>query len=233
VVRCGSLSSQHLVPAIESRHESLFEISYQVKDVEFSSYCKTDLLCPHCGSDYLHHYGFTDYDRIEDAEVVNVIDCGAVVFSGDGEMFGVFDRSSCEPQLGGGLSIFSASDDARNPSSRRHGIVVKFWCENCHHLSLLCIAQHKGHSQMFWRAVKAKRKEEVVVKKRKTIKPKLRFTVLKRDNYTCQSCGATPRDGVKLEIDHIKPVSMGGSDDLDNLQVLCRECNLGKGARES
>ena len=49
-----------------------------------------------------------------------------------------------------------------------------------------------------------------------------------RDNYTCQICGATVKDGVKLHIDHIVPVSKGGTNDINNLQVLCKQCNLEK-----
>lgn len=64
--------------------------------------------------------------------------------------------------------------------------------------------------------------------KRKPIKPSLRFEILKRDNYRCQMCGVTAKDGATLEIDHITPVAKGGANDADNLQVLCRECNAGK-----
>jgi rubredoxin len=67
--------------------------------------------------------------------------------------------------------------------------------------------------------------------KRKTIKPGLRFEILKRDNYRCQMCGVTAKDGATLEIDHIYPVSKGGTNEPDNLQVLCRDCNAGKGAQ--
>lgn len=56
----------------------------------------------------------------------------------------------------------------------------------------------------------------------------LRHEVFKRDNYTCQECGATKEDGAKLHIDHIIPVSKGGTDELDNLQTLCDKCNLNK-----
>ena len=34
------------------------------------------------------------------------------------------------------------------------------------------------------------------------------------------------------EIDHITPVSMGGSDDIPNLQLLCKECHKEKTGRE-
>lgn len=64
--------------------------------------------------------------------------------------------------------------------------------------------------------------------KRKPIKPSLRFEILKRDDYRCQMCGVTAKDGATLEIDHIMPVSKGGTNDAGNLQVLCRDCNAGK-----
>ena len=63
------------------------------------------------------------------------------------------------------------------------------------------------------------------------VKPKLRVEILARDNYTCQMCGINRKDGAILEIDHIHPVSRGGTNDPKNLQVLCRECNGGKSNR--
>jgi hypothetical protein len=64
---------------------------------------------------------------------------------------------------------------------------------------------------------------------RKQVTPKLRYTVLERDNHTCQSCGAKAPN-TPLHIDHIIPVSAGGGNELDNLQTLCLLCNIGKGA---
>ena len=58
-----------------------------------------------------------------------------------------------------------------------------------------------------------------------------RFSILKRYDYRCQLCGATAQDGAKLEIDHIIPKSKGGTNDEDNLWVLCKECNSSKKAR--
>ena len=63
---------------------------------------------------------------------------------------------------------------------------------------------------------------------RKPLSNRLRTKILDRDNYTCQMCGRTPADGVVLHVDHIFPVSKGGTNDEDNLQTLCRDCNLGK-----
>ena len=56
---------------------------------------------------------------------------------------------------------------------------------------------------------------------------KLRWDVLKRNHYKCVKCGARPPD-VELEVDHILPVSRGGTNDLTNLRTLCRPCNQGK-----
>jgi hypothetical protein len=57
---------------------------------------------------------------------------------------------------------------------------------------------------------------------------RLRAMVLMRDGATCQFCGARPNDGVKLHVDHIVPWSKGGETIIDNLQILCEKCNIGK-----
>lgn len=65
---------------------------------------------------------------------------------------------------------------------------------------------------------------------RKPLGKKLRFEVFKRDSFTCQYCGAKAPD-VILHVDHLSPVSSGGSNDILNLITACDACNLGKGAR--
>lgn len=57
----------------------------------------------------------------------------------------------------------------------------------------------------------------------------LKHKVFERDEYTCQICGKTIHDGAELCVDHIIPVGMGGTDDFDNLQTLCTQCNKMKG----
>lgn len=61
----------------------------------------------------------------------------------------------------------------------------------------------------------------------------LRYNVLKRDNFRCVICGASPATSLecKLHIDHFVPWSRGGKTVLENLRTLCEPCNLGKGAK--
>lgn len=82
--------------------------------------------------------------------------------------------------------------------------------------------------QIDYMKIVMKRTKKGLKSKRKSLSGKTRINVLERDGYTCQMCGATIDDGVKLHIDHIIPVSKGGTNDMDNLQVLCHKCNLAK-----
>lgn len=62
------------------------------------------------------------------------------------------------------------------------------------------------------------------------ISNKMRFYILKRDNYRCKCCGRSGNE-VNLEIDHILPISKGGKSVYDNLQTLCEDCNKNKGTK--
>ena len=64
---------------------------------------------------------------------------------------------------------------------------------------------------------------------RKPLSKKVRFDVFKRDCFKCQYCGNTP-PAVVLEVDHMLPVSAGGTNVLHNLITACFDCNRGKGA---
>lgn len=62
------------------------------------------------------------------------------------------------------------------------------------------------------------------------ISKRLRFEILRRDDSTCRYCGRSAPN-VILEIDHIIPVKLGGTNDLLNLVAACHDCNSGKSAR--
>lgn len=59
---------------------------------------------------------------------------------------------------------------------------------------------------------------------------KLRNYIKKRDNFTCQNCSVSiaQQSLLLLEIDHIIPISKGGTSVEANLQTLCWKCNRKK-----
>ena len=65
--------------------------------------------------------------------------------------------------------------------------------------------------------------------------PRLKSDISKTDrayvlrNQRCEQCGRTPGEhGVVLHVDHKIPLEWGGTNDRDNLQALCSDCNEGK-----
>ena len=60
---------------------------------------------------------------------------------------------------------------------------------------------------------------------------KVRMQALKKYGAKCQCCGVTPDHGAVMNVDHIKPRKLfpNLALDLNNLQVLCHDCNHGKG----
>lgn len=64
----------------------------------------------------------------------------------------------------------------------------------------------------------------------RNINLRLRWTVLKRDNFSCIKCGVSPAKdpSIILHVDHIIPWSKGGETIIENLETLCEKCNLGK-----
>jgi len=69
------------------------------------------------------------------------------------------------------------------------------------------------------------------VQVKRNVSMRTRHKILERDGFKCLDCGATPASGALLEIDHIIPISKGGSNDQSNLRTLCSNCNRGKSDR--
>ncbi len=75
--------------------------------------------------------------------------------------------------------------------------------------------------------------KKVAQTKRKTsriVSWRLRFLIMRRDNFRCCLCGAMQNvdKNISLEVDHIIPWSTGGETIMGNLQTLCNRCNSGK-----
>lgn len=116
---------------------------------------------------------------------------------------------------------------------------------------LICIEQREGASHLwreFARAIATKRGSEPAKPKSLFRSPivsgeqadeflasfewqRVRMIVIERDGAKCACCGRTRLDGIIINVDHIKPRKRYPHLALDpkNLQVLCNECNLGKG----
>lgn len=62
--------------------------------------------------------------------------------------------------------------------------------------------------------------------RREPLSEDVRRQVFRRDGGRCAACGSAEL----LQFDHVIPVALGGASTVDNLQLLCAECNRAKGA---
>ena len=88
-------------------------------------------ICPVCEGEYLHQYKADVCFRTEDA-----YKGVCAVVTQDGVLQGTSQES--------------------NPSARRDGMTISFWCETCSEKSHLIISQHKGGTYIFWAPTNAK-----------------------------------------------------------------------------
>lgn len=63
------------------------------------------------------------------------------------------------------------------------------------------------------------------------IRQEKRLAIYLRDGLACGWCGFSLEDGAQLTLDHLRPHSLGGSNDADNLVTACKRCNDSRGDR--
>lgn len=80
-------------------------------------------------------------------------------------------------------------------------------------------AEAEADDKHRWREIYERRRQ--FDKKR----DELMVRLAERDGPLCSKCGSSD----DLSVDHIQPLSKGGSDELENLQILCLSCNISKG----
>ena len=85
-------------------------------------------------------------------------------------------------------------------------------------------SQVKGASLGRKRELSAVRRKEF-----RLVRPELELALIHRNGYVCAHEGCKVM--TDLTIDHIVPLSKGGTDDVINLRLLCRSHNSGKGDR--
>ena len=101
--------------------------------------------------------------------------------------------------------------------------------------ALLCGPCSKERKNAHERACRAKRRARLHDGDAESVDP---YKVFDRDGWRCALCGVkTPKakrgsiDKNAPELDHIIPLSKGGSHSYRNTQCACRSCNQAKGAR--
>jgi hypothetical protein len=135
-----------------------------------------------------------------------------------------------------GKSRVSVRDISRFGNAQARSAIVKFgalrnanrrWTNNqlLKNMVDMWVNKEKQSGKIAAAEPDSKSSRHVKPPRRDPIAVRTRFHVLKRDLYRCRICGRT---GVELEVDHIIPASLGGSDTTDNLQTLCFDCNRGK-----
>jgi hypothetical protein len=145
------------------------------------------------------------------------------VFNGTGahilETYSPIFDSLTGKQISRGIEIKSASGE----------YFGMFGVDNMPTTLSYAFSKHKADDFIYVRLVFSNAKATKESKKRERTKmtPKLRYDILKRDNFTCVCCGAKA-PSVNLEVDHILPISKGGKTTEKNLQTLCFLCNRGK-----
>ena len=65
----------------------------------------------------------------------------------------------------------------------------------------------------------------------KWIRPTTRLAIYLRDGMACIYCGHAVEEGERLSLDHIRPASHGGQNDVTNLVTCCSHCNSARGNR--
>ena len=82
---------------------------------------------------------------------------------------------------------------------------------------------------LIWVMLRTRSDERRIRPTERVVWPKgLKQRLMRRQDNTCVYCGYR-RIATSLDIDHIIPVVRGGSNDMSNLQVICRRCNQRKG----
>lgn len=68
--------------------------------------------------------------------------------------------------------------------------------------------------------------DHIVKRELEDFTPAQKREILERDGYKCVVCGRGVKDGVELQVDHIKPKDFGGKATIENGQTLCAQHNF-------
>jgi hypothetical protein len=100
--------------------------------LEFQDFSGPVLLCPACREPYTHQGSVTVFGRAGEDTPTRAI--------------------TVTPGAETAHIVESRQAEQTNPSGRRDGVAIRFWCEQCPAVSELLIHQHKGFTYIRWRA---------------------------------------------------------------------------------
>jgi 5-methylcytosine-specific restriction endonuclease McrA len=90
----------------------------------------------------------------------------------------------------------------------------------------LVLERERTKQRRLERAHAAMHRELAPAPRREPIPREIRLAVWQRDGGRCVECGSD----FDLQYDHLIPFSMGGATSVQNLRLLCGDCNRAKGA---
>lgn len=141
----------------------------------------------------------------------------------------------------GGLKPEQYADSAR--LQQQHPLLVMqserrqwWWFHDCFYwedealsasdVMALVLERERRQQRKLERAHAAMHQDASGITTRESIPREIRLAVWERDGGRCRECNAP----FELQYDHIIPFSWGGATTVQNLQLLCGDCNRTKGA---
>jgi len=114
--------------------------------------------------------------------------------------------------------ILAGKSKATNGIIKKNFLPRLHWIESTQHIKIIGNKSPYDGDYIYWakRLAKYSGLSNTMVK------------MMKNQNYKCNICGSNFVLGERLEIDHIVPRSLGGSNKYDNLQLVHRICHVGK-----
>jgi 5-methylcytosine-specific restriction endonuclease McrA len=97
---------------------------------------------------------------------------------------------------------------------------------SAHDVMALVVERERRKQRKLERAHAAMHQELNGGSRREPIPRDVRLAVWQRDGGRCVECASN----FELQYDHVIPFSMGGASSVENLQLLCADCNRAKGA---
>lgn len=105
------------------------------------------------------------------------------------------------------------------------GLMMQLWRRMCEFRGLTAVEWLPSTVE---ETARLKPRKTRAASARRPVSARVRLNTYQRDGYACVLCGSHD----DLTLDHIIPVAVGGMNDPDNLQTMCRPCNSRKGVNQ-